>query len=59
MTKAEFKVRLRACGKGLGDMAREEGISIRNVYNWTVVPRWAEWYLRYQEEVTRNRGWTT
>jgi len=54
VSKGEFKLRLRGCGKTLGVMAREEGISIRNVYNWVEVPRWAEWYLLYQEERQRN-----
>ena len=56
MDKREFKVRLKGCGKTLGIMAKEEGISIRNIYNWPIVPKWAEWYLKYQEERQRNLG---
>ena len=54
MDKREFRMRLRGVGKTLKVVSEEEGISLKNMYNWVRVPRWAEWYLRYHEERQRN-----
>lgn len=46
MDKAEFKSRLKEIGYSYGKFCAEHGIERRTVYDWKVVPKWAEYWIR-------------
>ena len=49
MDKAEFKSRLKEIGYSYGKFCAEHGIERRTVYDWKVVPKWAEYWIRWRE----------
>ena len=55
MDKAEFKSRLKEIGYSYGNFCAEHGIERRTVYDWKVVPKWAEYWIRMviaEKEIT-------
>ena len=56
MHRKEWVERLRGLGIRVKDVARDEGLNVEGMYHWGEVPRWAEWYLAYQEERQKNLG---